>query len=389
MFIRKIYCFALLSLCGICSLKSAEIIRGPYVEGVGLHSAVFRWSFDKPSFAWLQYGPKPNCDRLMTISPEKKKHTIHLYGLSPGTLYCYKISTNIAEDASIRLAEGSFKTLKQANKSSFNFLALGESGTVTQRQYQIAAAMEKFEPDFVIHTGGITGLGLDEDADPEYFKPFKNMMLKCPFFLTMGISAYGQDGGGKAFIKRNYLSHHTMTWSEATPHYYYFDNANARFIFLDASSVKGVKYAPSIDEDSRQIAWLKHALSRARGVWKFIFINIPVYSTGNEGSNKKLIKILEPIFQTYGADIVFQGYDTNYERTHQIKDGKKVERGGVIYITLGGGGRPLGRQNKDKQWSNVFKDKHHFARVEVRGRKFTMTVYDLDEKTIDKFQVVR
>lgn len=376
----------------VCGLKSAGIVRGPYVEAVSSNSSVFRWQFDEPSLAWLEYGPHPHCDRMMTISPVRQKHTTHIYGLSPGTTYCYRIFTNIANDASVRLAEGYFETLKQADKGSFDFLALGESGSITGKQYQIASAMENLQADFVVHTGGIVSSGLDADADLQYFKPFSNSMLKYPFFLTTAPSAYGQGNDippSGDFFKKNYASHHTMTWSEATPHYYFFDNANARFIFLDASSIKGIRYAPSIEEGSRQISWLKQALSRARGVWKFVFINVPLYSSGSEGTNKKLVKILEPIFQTYGVDIVFQGYDTNYERTYQIRDGEKVERGGIIYITLGGGGKPLGKRRKNEKWSKVFKDEHHFALVQVRARKLTMIVYDTDEKPIDKFQVVR
>lgn len=389
---NRIFLFTILTAFAAINLKSADVGRGPYVEAAGMKSAVIKWSFDKPSMSWLQYGPKPACDRMMTISPVKLNHTIYLYGLAPGTDYCYRLFTNMGENASVRVAQGSFKTLKQTSKTVFEFLIVGETASVDRQQYEIARLMEQFNPDFVIHTGNIVSTGLNEDADRQYFEPFKNLMLKAPFFLAMGVDSYGTDAKSsesKNFVKKNYKTRHTMTWSEATPHYYYFDNANARFIFLDAASVLDVKHAPSIDSDSRQIAWLKRALSRSRGLWKFVFINIPVYSTGNEGSSKKLIKILEHIFESYGADIVFQGYDTNYERTHQIKDGKKVDRGGIIYVTLGGGGKPLKEQENKKGWSRIFKDEYHFARVQVHGRKVTMTVYDLQEKVMDKFQVIR
>jgi len=98
---------------------------------------------------------------------------------------------------------------------------------------------------------------------------------------------------------------------------------------------------------------------------------------------------LEPIFQTYDVDVVFQGYDANYERTHQIRDGEKVERGGIIYVTLGGGGRDLGEQAKNRNWSDVFKSKHHFAHINITGRRFKMQVYSINGDIIDELEITR
>jgi len=87
------------------------------------------------------------------------------------------------------------------------------------------------------------------------------------------------------------------------------------------------------------------------------------------------------------VDVVFQGYNRNYERTKPIKNGVADEAGGIVYVTLGGGGRALNMQARNEAWSDKFIPAYHFAYSEVSENKFRMSVYDKDGVVLDEFEL--
>ena len=165
---------------------------------------------------------------------------------------------------------------------------------------------------------------------------------------------------------------------------------------LDTNYFYGIKWAPPLDKGSKQYTWLDRYLSRAvkvnsRGkrekTWNFVVLHEPLYSTGARGGIEAQRTTLEPLFEKYKVDLVFQGHDHNYERTKPIKDGLADDAEGIIYITLGGGGSPLYFQRTQADWSEKFIPVYHFAYIEVKDSNLKMTVYDKDGKTIDTLEI--
>ncbi len=393
-------------------IHAADLVRGPYVENVTPKTATVRWRTDEPATGWLEYGAVPNCSRFMTISPTAKEHAEMLFGLFPATTHCYKIYLPNEEEPGEEeseydeympeerppgkttklVGEGTFITFRPPESTYLNFLAFGDSGSGEDAQYELAGQMETFEPDLVIHTGDMVESGWDSDADAQYFLPYRNLLKKVPFFLALGNLDYGrewQKPAGKYFIRRNYKPIHQMTWGPGTPHYYFFDNANARFIFLDTNHAGGAIWAPPLEKDSPQMLWLEKALSRCKTQWKFVVLHHPVYSNGGHGSTKGFDSLLAPLFEKYNVDIVFQGHDHNYERTHPIKNGMPAGKSGVIYVTLGGGGRPLYIQRTHSDWSAKFLAVYHFANVEILNNSLRMKVYDKTGGVIDTLNLIK
>lgn len=406
----------LASLITPCALltcaHAADLVRGPYVENATQRTTTVRWRTDEPVVSWLEYGAAPNCSRFMTISPTAKEHAEMLFGLFPDTTHCYKIYLPNEEEpgedddqyydftqeerpsgkTTKLVGEGTFITFRPPESPYLDFLAFGDSCEVSDAQQELAGQMETFSPDFVIHTGDIVESGRDSDADAQYFLPYRNLLKKAPFFLALGNLDYGRNWkkpAGKYFIRRNYKPIHQMTWGAGTPHYYFFDNANARFIFLDTNLAGGAIWAPSLKEKSAQLLWLEKALSRCKATWKFVVLHHPVYSSGGHGSTEDLVDILAPLFEKYNVDMVFQGHDHNYERTHPIKNGMPTGPGGVIYVTLGGGGRPLYIQRTHSDWSAKFLAVYHFANIKILNNSLSMKVYDKTGKVIDTLNLLK
>jgi len=349
--------------------------------------ANIRFRTDSSTIAWLSYGAYPDCDKFLTISRINKEHSINLNGLLSDITHCYKIYLTVdGSTLAYKADEGFFRTFKDEKGTFFSFIAFGDSGSNSEEQKKIAQLMEKKENiDFVIHTGDLVDSGKDEDATSQYFGMYKNLLKRVPFFIALGNHDYGREFNkeeGRGFLKENYKPYHSWPMTGYGPHYYYFDIANARFIILDANNFYGAIVAPSLKKGSQQYKWLEDVLKLTNKTWKFIVIHEPIYSSGEHGVIEEEREILAPLFEKYKVDIVFHGHDHNYERTKPILNGVEDEKG-VIYITLGGGGRKLYSQKEENDWSEVFILKHHFAHISVEDKKLEMKVYDLNNEIID------
>lgn len=392
---------------------AARVVRGPYLEDPTQTTLVLRWQTNEATPSWLEYGPAPRCNQIMTVTPEGTSHKAVLYGLVPNQEFCYKVYVyNQAKDGVQEPVEGSFRTLFSAERKVVNFLAIGStagdepavqglalaenepadtSATDAQAQARtgLAELMEKHKSDFLIHTGNITHSGLNTDANAEFFIPFQKLLRHTPLFVALGPNEYGperEDRGSKSFFQVNYRRFHDMPWSNATPKYFSFDTANARFIFLDTNAAEGAVWAPDLTEQSAQITWLKNTLSSAPEKWKIVVMNAPAYSSGARGPNTEVFLNLVKIFEDYRVNLVLQGGDADYERTFPMFRGEAKPRG-VTYVTLGTAAKkPTKRENPDPSTAR-FVSARHYATVKIVDRKLSVKVYSDKGKQLDSFDL--
>ena len=379
----------LLSLSGAAG--AARVARGPYLENMAEDMVTVRFRTDISTPAWLSYGAAPDCERFLTSGAQMKEQRITLFGLTPDTTYCYRLYLPAEQSTGVYKAfEGPFTTFRGVDKPDFSFLAFGDSGSGSQDQRDLAAQMDKFKPDFVLHTGDMVESGLDSDADAQYFKPYAGLLARAPFYLALGNHDYGKDlrtPAGRGFIKANYAPFHSVPLTGLPPHYYFFDEGSARFFVLDTNAFDGAKFAPTLEPGSKQYKWLEHYLSKTDKDWKFVVVHEPIYSTGAHGPLEAELKALEPLLLKYKVDMVFQGHDHNYERTMPVREGLSDEAAGIVYITLGGGGSTLYMQRRNEPWSEKFLPTYHFAFIEIKDQDFSMSVYNKDGEVIDSLEI--
>lgn len=386
------------------ALSAAQIIRGPYLEDPTQTTLILRWQTDTPTPAWLEYGPAPRCNQIMTVSPEGRNHKVVLYGLVPNQDFCYRLYVyNYAQDGVQEPVTGTFRTLFSAERKVVNFLAMGATGAPaaldengvaladesSSAREALASLMETETGDFLIHTGNLTYSGLNADANREFFTPFKEILRKTPLFVALGPNEYGPDRAdreSKSFLATNYTRFHNMSWSNATPKYYSFDTANARFVFLDTNIAEGAAWAPNLDEKSAQIAWLKTTLAGAGEKWKIVVMNAPAYSSGLRGSNQEVFANLVKVFEDYRVNLVLQGGDADYERTFPMFRGEVKPRG-VTYLTLGTAGLPPTKRTNPDESTARFVSARHYAAVKIVDRKLSVRVYNDKGKELDSFDL--
>lgn len=387
---RKLFLAGLL-IGSSLSVFGAQVVRGPYIEDPTQTTVVVRWQTNERVPSWLEYGPAPRCNQIMKISPEGYQHKAVLYGLVPNQQFCYRLYVpNQAGDGVQAPVEGSFRTLFSPERKEVHFVAVGNTGGENPgAKALLSKQMAQTNADFWVHTGNITQSGLDGDADAEFFAPYKNTLRSTPLFVAIGRNEYGPDAAdreSKSFVRTNYSRFHDMTWSNATPKYYSFDTANARFIFLDANAAYGAVWAPDVDEKSAQYKWLQTTLAGAPEKWKIVVLNAPLYSTGANGPANEVAALWVPLFERYGVDLVLQGAEADYERTFPMLKGEPNPRG-VTYITLGGGGATPKRRSGAHPSTARFVANYHFADIKIVDRKLSVKVFNEKGKEIDKLDL--
>ena len=203
------------------------------------------------------------------------------------------------------------------NKSdSLKFAVLGDFGTGSKQQYQLAAQMKRVHDQFpyelVILVGdNIYGSERPQDFKKKFEDPYKPL-------LDAGVKFYASLGNHDAREQRYY-----KLFNMDGKLYYSFkpDKQSVRFFALESTY-----------PDPEQIAWFEKELKDSNSDWKIPYFHHPPYSSGDRhGSDTRLREVLEPLFLRYNVSVVFTGHDHFYERLKPQK--------GIVYFVVGSGGQ--------------------------------------------------
>ena len=266
------------------------------------------------------------------------------------------------QDRSYRRAIGSpvanvpVKLVLPNKDDSVRFLVIGDTGTGTDKQHELAGVMlrywQSFPYEFVLMLGdNMYGSEKSRDFKKKFEDVYKPLLdQKVKFYAALG----NHDESNQRFYE-----FFNMEGQE----YYRFGKGNASFYSLNSNYM-----------DKKQVDWLNDKLRADTSEWKIAFFHHPPYSSGGaHGSDTKLREIVEPIFLRHGVDVVFAGHEHFYER---IKPQK-----GIYYFISGSGGKlrrgdvKKGSQLTEKAYDNdmsfmlieIAKDQLHFQVVSRTG----------------------
>ena len=263
-------------------------------------------------------------------------------------------------------AYGQSPKLTLPNKdNSVRFLVIGDTGTGTGQQQELANVMLRYRQvfpfEFVLMLGD-NMYGGEKAADykvkfENVYKPLLDQKIK--FYAALG----NHDESNQRFYE-----FFNMEGQE----YYRFKKGDVSFYSLNSNYM-----------DKKQVDWLNDKLAADTAPWKITFFHHPPYSSGGKhGSDKKLREIVEPIFLKYGVNVVFAGHEHFYER---IKPQK-----GIYYFISGSGGKL--RKGDVKAGSSLtakaFDRDMSFMLVEINGDQMHFQVISRTNETVDSGVVV-
>ena len=312
--------------------------------------AVVAWSSPPGTAATVRYGPAGGSldgtaaveERMVAGVTDRVYGRAALSGLAPGTTYAYDIGG----------ATGTVTTAPAA-ATGFRFAALGDMGAsdagveITNRVVQAAPDLVFFVGDlcYADRLGGaaeplyVTGAlpGLQDLATwDEWLAQIEPSARRTPWMFTpgnhemeVGQGPLGYDG----FLARMALPNP----------YYSFRYQNVGFVALDANDVSYEITHNRGYTGGAQDAWLAATLAalRADPLVDFVVVGFHhcMYCTNTvHGSDGGPRSRWGRLFDAHSVDLVVNGHNHSYERTHPVRAGKRGTTG-TVYVTAGAGGQ--------------------------------------------------
>jgi predicted phosphodiesterase len=198
---------------------------------------------------------------------------------------------------------------------SFKFGVLGDFGSGSRQQYELADQMAKLHSTFKYQIVTLVGDNLYGGERPQDFK--RKFEIPYKPLLDAGVKFYASLGNHDAREQRYYK----LFNMDGKLYYTFSPTADVRFFMLESTY-----------PEPEQIKWLENELKTSGSKWKIAVFHHPLYSSGDRhGSDLRLRELLEPLFLQYNVSVVLTGHDHFYERVKPQK--------GIVYFVVGSGGQ--------------------------------------------------
>ncbi|HEX7087583.1 MAG TPA: metallophosphoesterase [Vicinamibacterales bacterium] len=258
-------------------------------------------------------------------------------------------------------------TLELPNaEGSLKFAVIGDSGSGSYRQYQVAGQMvlahRAFPFEFVLMLGdNIYGRERPKDFVQKFERPYQPL-------LDAGVTFYAALGNHD----EPHIQIHYKPFNLNGRRYHSFVKGNAEFFVVDSTFMS-----------TEQLKWLEGALQASDAPWKIAYMHHPIYSSGKRhGSDVELRAFLEPLFVKYGVSVVFAGHEHFYERLKPQQ--------GIAYFTVGSAGKlRAGNIRKGPLYAAGFDTDLSFMIVEIIGNTMHFQVISRTGETVDRGTVAR
>jgi 3',5'-cyclic AMP phosphodiesterase CpdA len=193
---------------------------------------------------------------------------------------------------------------------------------------------------------------------------------------------------------------------------YSYDYGDAHFLCLDSNT-----YVDPTDNGLQ--SWIASDLSATDAAWKFVVYHHPAFNAGLNHYAEQHMRVLSPLFEQHGVDVVLHGHEHTYQRTRPLRfaptdtkaasdttrkkrlvsgkfsidrkfDGKTVTQpDGILYITTGAGGKELydpGFTDTPTKWLHPEDGNADYMARFVSDRH-SLTVFDMDHHSLTLTQI--
>ncbi|WP_158860768.1 metallophosphoesterase [Lunatibacter salilacus] len=354
----------------------------PYLQLSTQTEMSLLWETTHPTTALIEFGKarfdsgEAILDQQVSDGVLKHMHELTMQSLEPETHYFYRVSSVTEAGDTLRTEILPFKTAV-FEETPFAFTIFSDSQNNPEIWGKITALARDERPNFAIHGGDLVGLGYRKSEwVEEFFAPSYQFMKQIPIFSTLGNHEHD------AAFYYQYMK------NPDPEHYYSFKYGNAEFFMIDTDQFQ--------EPGTPLYRWLEKALATSQATWKFVVQHHPPFSSEENDygdTNFELstygdgeAKLLVPLFEKFGVDIVFSGHLHMYERTWPILDEKVVEKNGVRYLILGGSGGGLEKAAPNRTWfTNKVRTLHHYGYIAINGNQLQFQAIDQDGNLFDQF----
>jgi 3',5'-cyclic AMP phosphodiesterase CpdA len=391
---------------------------------------------------------------------EREQHYIRYRAILPDLPLNSEVRWKVTTRTGQTIREGITKTkISPGNRT--RFVAVGDMASNKPEAFGVAYRISESHPDFLIALGDIVYPGGRAIQYMNHFFPVYNdvtkpsprtgapLMASIPFYPVVG--NHDADSQRLPNYADAFSCFHWFTvpkngpgegpWNTplgkdasaaegfrkmAGPEYpamcnYSFDYGDGHFLVLDANG-----YAAK--DMNALLPWIERDLGASNQRWKFVSFHHPAFHTSKEHYTEQRMRLLQPLFERTGVDLVLAGHVHNYQRSLPLRftpnpegrdkrgrvngslaldreyDGVSNTRpNGVIHLVSGGGGAKLYSLDLQKTVEQLMKDhpdnyqpltakyvpEHSFTVFDMTSDELAVEQINLEGKVVDSFRVTK
>ena len=314
--------------------------------------------------------------RFIVNNPVMRHHTATLTNLEPGATYRYSVGDGSARNWS---SPAEFTTAPAASEP-FSFIYMGDAQNGLYRWGSLLRRASRLNPEaaFYLVAGDLVNRGHERHDWDNFFYNARGVFSRRTFIPVIG----NHDClGGHPTLYLNFFDLPQNGPPKIEPERAYaFEYSNSLFVVLDSNL-----------EPETQTAWLEEQLSSSSAFWKFVTFHHPAFSSAPERDNKKLREMWTPIFEKHGVDLVLQGHDHAYMRTHPLKNGvitptaSNIPNAPIYLVAVSG--TKMYEQSKVPYSAVAFTNVPTYQVFQVHSNRLTYRAYDINGLIRDQFNL--
>ncbi len=274
-------------------------------------------------------------------------------------------------------------TLLFAEITPIQFAAIGDYGTDTIPEANIAARVKQYKPEFIITLGDNNYMNgcwnsIDKnigkyysDYIGNYKGKYGNGSKENRFFPSLGNHDwYAKDSWNCMHHgKLPYLDYFTLP---GNGRYYDFVKGPVHFFVLDSDTHE----KDGTTQYSKQYEWFRKAIGQSTSSFNIVYFHHASFSSSSHGDDIRM----QWNFKELGADLILSGHDHSYER---------ILNNGLLYIVNGiaGSHHLTGIHKKSKGSQFFYSKKYGFMLIKADPTNLSAQFINEDNDVIDEFNM--
>jgi hypothetical protein len=316
-----------------------------------------------------------------------------LDGLTPDTRYLYRVGdgTNWGEWNGFRTASD--------KPAKFRFIYVGDAQndikSLWSRTIRNAYAHAP-NSAFIIHAGDLVASGYRDDLWGEWYDSMGFIAANVAMMPVPGNHETEKPKGAPKSLSLPAIWKQQFAYPANGPDLpdndsYWFDYQGVRFIAMNVNLMENEREfdanRPAIQAHA---AWLEKVLKNNPNRFTVIYQHQGLFSMAHERNYAKMREVLLPVYDKYHVDLVLQGHDHLYARSHKLAGGAVVadDAPGTVYMISVSGPKMY---EVDKLFEplqvKVIPNTQMFQTVEIDGDKLVLHAYNSEGDLLDGFQL--
>ena len=254
---------------------------------------------------------------LTTDLSEAHYHSAEFTGLTPETLYAYRVGdgVNFSEWFHFRTAS------RDAKKFTFVYFGDAQNDVRTHWSRVFREAFrEAPRAAFTLHAGDLINNAHRDGQWGEWHGAPAWVNATIPVVPTPGNHEFAKlnekDAKAPPALSVQWRPQFTLPEhgpAELAETCYWFDYQGTRIISLDSNRLQ-----------EEQVPWLRAVLAKNPQRWTVLTFHHPIFSPANDRDNPKLRALWKPLIDEFKVDLVLTGHDHTYARSGDMAGRARV-----------------------------------------------------------------